>query len=87
MPNNFINSSLKFLAYLSILMLFAGFLFNKPVNNIGLTLAGFHALIYVKESWAKLKGPVLYVLLALILLPTVHDIIFNGLSFSMFRIP
>ncbi|MBK8372116.1 MAG: O-antigen ligase family protein [Saprospiraceae bacterium] len=81
MPNNFINSSLKFLAYLSILMLFAGFLFNKPVNNIGLTLAGFHALIYVKESWAKLKGPVLYVLLALILLPTVHDIIFNGLSF------
>lgn len=81
MPKKSTENILKILAYVSVLMLLIGFLYNRPVNNIGLTLAGFHALIYVRESWNTLKGTVLYALLALILLPTIHDLVFNGMSF------
>lgn len=70
-----------YLAYTAVILLLTGFLFNRVVNNVGLLLAGVHAVIYLKDSWKMIKGWPVYILLGVILFPTIHDLIFEGAGF------
>ncbi|MBK8621462.1 MAG: O-antigen ligase family protein [Saprospiraceae bacterium] len=71
----------QYLAYTAVILLLTGFLFNRVINNVGLLLAGVHAVIYLKDSWKMIKSWPLYILLGVILFPTIHDLIFEGAGF------
>ncbi|MFZ1706002.1 MAG: O-antigen ligase family protein [Saprospiraceae bacterium] len=82
MPNSLHKEySLTILAYTAFILLLTGFLLNRVINNIGLLLAGFHAVLFVRQAWKETKGSVLYALLGVILFPTIHDLIFHGMDF------
>jgi len=69
---------LETIAYLSIIFLISGFLFNRVLNNCGLFLAGIHGLYYIKYSWKKLWKPWIYLLLVVVTLPFLYDLICCG---------
>ncbi len=69
---------LEIIAYLSVLLLISGFLFNRVLNNCGLFFAGVHAVYYFKYAWKKSWKPWIYILLAVVTLPFLYDLLCCG---------
>jgi len=70
------------LAYIALVLLLYGFLFNRVVNNVGLLFAGIHALIYLKESYRVLWKPWFWSIILVIVFPTLYDLFAHGQDFN-----
>lgn len=70
------------LAYIALILLLYGFLFNRVVNNVGLLFAGIHALVYLKESYQVLWKPWFWSIISVILFPTLYDLLAHGQDYS-----
>lgn len=71
----------RVLAYLAVIVLLFGFLFNRPLNNVGLLLAGLHTVLFLPQSWKETKSWFLYSLIVLILFPTIYDLLCGDWEF------
>ena len=71
----------RMLAYLAVIVMLVGFLFNRPMNNIGLLLAGIHAVLHLPQNWKESKSWFVYTLLILMLFPTFFDLITGEWAF------
>lgn len=69
------------LAIVTILCLIIGFLFNRVVSNVGFLLAGIYAVSKIKDIYWLFKDRWFWTFILMALLPTIHDLIFEGLNF------
>lgn len=66
-------------------LLFAGFLFNRVVSNVGMFLAAVYALTQSRRWIWILREPVMWVILAVCIIPLVNEIWMEGMGFYRHR--
>ena len=75
----------EIVAYIGIVLLFTGFLFNRVVSNVGFVIIGIYTLSKFNEVKWLFKDKWLLTFLSLALLPLLSDILLEGLDFYRFR--
>jgi O-antigen ligase len=76
---------LEIVAYIGIVLLFTGFLFNRVVSNAGFVVIGIYMLTKFNEVKWLFKDKWLLTFLSLALLPLLSDLLLEGLDFYKFR--
>ncbi len=76
---------LEIVAYIGIVLLFLGFLFNRVVSNAGFVVIGLYTLSKFNDVKWLFKDKWLLTFLSLALLPLLSDILLEGLDFFRFR--
>lgn len=72
-------------AWIGIVLLFIGFLFNRVVSNSGLLLIGVYTIIKLNHVFWLFKDKWMATFMALALIPLGSDIIMEGCDFIRFR--
>lgn len=76
---------MQMLAYAGISLLFAGFLFNRVVNNAGFFLIALYTLIRIREARKLLSDPWMISFVLLALIPVASDMLLEGMQFYRHR--